>query len=95
MRALTSYYLTEEEWDDIDATTPEPEPVAETPATETAVTETAVRASLTTPAGTEILAATMAEQARPAPKRPARPSRSRSKATKDAATPVTVSDVAV
>ncbi|MFC4009408.1 hypothetical protein ACFOY2_19405 [Nonomuraea purpurea] len=54
-----------------------------------------MRVFLTTPAGTEmlqeILAVMMAEQARPAPKRPAR---SRSRAKKDAGTPVPVSEVA-
>ncbi|NRQ30516.1 hypothetical protein HII36_01475 [Nonomuraea sp. NN258] len=95
-----SYYLTEDEWDEVDASTPEPVvPAIEEPAAET-VTESAVRAFLTTPAGTEmlqeILSAMMAAQApTPAPaKRPARASRSRSKVKLDAASLATVDEVA-
>ncbi|MFI6174993.1 DUF3987 domain-containing protein [Nonomuraea sp. NPDC051191] len=101
-----AYYLSEKEWDEIDAAQssfPESdkgsEPVEQVPA-DPAVTESAVRAFLTTPAGTEmlqeILASMMAAQApTPAPtKRPARASRSRSKVKPDAASLATVDEVA-
>ncbi|MEV0354376.1 hypothetical protein AB0H88_52285 [Nonomuraea sp. NPDC050680] len=79
-----SFYLSEEEWDEVDQAIevqPEVEPVSLVSperATEAAVTESAVRALLTIPAGTEILAA-MAEQAHPALKPTVRASRSRSR----------------